>query len=71
METSLNVWDYPEPNEEITHTMKVDCHFTTYITVYGDDEEDWERQVYDFVKEEKYDLLDNVDCVEIDEYQKI
>ena len=68
METSLMVYDYPTPNEESEHTMKVECTFTTFVTVYGDDPESWEQQLKEMKQD---DLLYDAENVEIQDYEKV
>ncbi len=68
MKTSLNVYDYPEPKEEKEHTLKVECSFTTYVTVYGDNRENWDTQIKEI---SKYDLLEEADIINIEDYEKI
>lgn len=58
---------YPEPKEESMTTLKVECYFTTYVTVYGEDREDWERQL----DEMQYDeLLEECDKINIDSWEE-
>lgn len=68
METSLMVKDYPEPKEETVQTLKVKCYFTTYVTVYGDDYENYEEQIKNM---DKYDLVEETDKIEIDDWEVV
>lgn len=76
METrGLGAGSYPEPPETITKTVKVYGTFVTYITVElkagqcGEDEfEEIEEQIN---STSKYDLLEEVDRVEIEDYELI
>jgi len=67
METSLMVTDYPEPKEEKETTLKVNCYFTTTVEVYGEDRENWERQLNDMTKN---DLIFNCEKIEIEDWEE-
>ena len=59
---------YPEPPEVEQRTLKVDCYFTTYVTVFGDNEENWETQLDEM---DKYDFLEEADKIYIDNWKEI
>lgn len=59
---------YPDKPEEKQTTLKVECYFTTYITVYGDDRDNWEEQIDSL---DKYDLLEEADKINIDSWEEI
>lgn len=67
METSLMVTDYPEPKEKKETTLKVECYFTTYVRVAGEDREDWERQIDEMTQSE---LLKECDKINIDNWEE-
>lgn len=68
METrGLGAGSYPEPKEQITRTLEVKCYFTTYVTVYGDNKEDYERQLKELTSN---DLLEECDKIQIDSWEE-
>lgn len=67
METSLMVYDYPEPKEEKETRIKVECYFTTYVTVYGKDRDNWENQINDMTNR---DLLEECEEIKIDNWEE-
>ena len=74
METSLMVNDYPEENieEEEMITVKVECSFTTYVTVkkgnYRDPEEEYDDIKEQIQNKDMYDLLEECDKVNIEDF---
>lgn len=73
METSLMIYDYPEPEERtITRTIKVECSFTTYVTVEVDPRQSGEEQFDDIEaqinKMDRYDLLEEADKIRIEDF---
>lgn len=68
METSMMVYDYPEPKEQKEHTIRLKMYVESIVTVYGDDEESWREQINDLTESEK---LETIDELEIEEYEKI
>ena len=67
METSLMVNDYPEPTFEEEHTLRLKLYVETSVVVYGD-RDTWYEQLNEM---KDYELLENVNEVEIEEYEKI
>lgn len=67
METSLNVYDYPEPVFEEEHTLRLKLYVETSVTVFGD-EDTWQDQLNEM---KNYELLENINECEIEEFDKI
>lgn len=67
METSLMVTDYPEPTFEEEHTLRLKLYVETSVVVYGD-RDTWQEQLNEM---KDYELLENVNECEIEEYEKI
>lgn len=65
MKTSLMVDDYPTPNEEEEHTIKLKLYVETSVTLYGDN---WKDQINELKERE---ILQNVNECEIEEYEEI
>lgn len=65
METSLMVDDYPTPNEEKEHTIRLKLYVETSVTLYGDN---WEDQINEL---KEHEILENVNECEIEEYEEI
>lgn len=65
METSLMVNDYPTPNEEREHTIRLKLYVETSITLYGDN---WEDQINEL---KEHEILQNVNECEIEEYEEM
>lgn len=65
METSLMVDDYPTPNEETEHTVRLKLYVETSVTLYGDN---WEDQINEL---KEHEILENVNECEIEEYEEI
>ena len=66
METSLMVYDYPEPPEEKEHTVKLKMYVESIVVVYGDDRESWEDQIREMREREK---LEDIDELEVEDYE--
>lgn len=64
-----------EPNEPKTRTIKVDCHFTGYVTVYLKNYKDKEEEIEDIenqLNEMSFsELTEETDKVEIDAWEEI
>ncbi len=65
MKTSLMVDDYPTPNEEEEHTIRLKLYVETSVTLYGDN---WEDQINEL---KEHEILQNVNECEIEEYEEI
>ena len=68
METSLMVYDYPEPKEEKEHRIRLKLYVETIVTVYGDDKEKIQDQINELTQSE---ILETIDELEIEEIEKI
>ena len=68
METSMMVYDYPEPTEPKEHTLKLKMYVETVVTVYGDDEENWKEQINEMKESEIFEYINDY---ELEEYEKI
>lgn len=64
-----------EPKETNTRTIKVDCHFTGYVTVYLKNYKDKEEEIEDIenqLNEMSFsELTDETDTIEIDSWEEI
>lgn len=68
METSMMVYDYPEPKEEKEHTIRLKMYVETVVVVNGEDEENWKEQINEMKEREIFEYINNY---EIEEYEKI
>lgn len=69
------MYEQLEPKEEKTRTIKVDCHFTTYVTVYLKDYQDREEENEDIEKQldemSFNELEEECDRIEIDNWEEV
>lgn len=66
METSLMVYDYPTPDEDTEHTLKITCTMDCYVTVFGDDEDSWQDQIKAKSFKELTEETDNFEIQDIE-----
>ena len=69
MEEEIKVTDYPERNINEGTTLKLNCYFTTYVRVTGDDKDDWERQIDEFLID-KYEAIEEADKINLDDWEE-
>ena len=68
METiGLGAGSYPEPTFEEEHTLRLKLYVETSVVVYGN-RDTWQEQLNEM---KDYELLENVNECEIEEYEKI
>ena len=69
------MYEQLEPKEEKTRTIKVDCHFTTYVTVYLKNYKDREEENEDIEKQldemSFNELEEECDKIEIDNWEEV
>ena len=69
------MYEQLEPKEQETRTIKVDCHFTTYVTVYLKNYKDREEEIEDIETQldnmGSSELMEECYKIEIDNWEEV